>query len=50
MTGSGACVFAPFPDEASARTVLQQLPAPWAGFVARGCNRSPLMERLTRAD
>ena len=50
MTGSGACVFAPFPDEASAQAVLEQLPAPWTGFVARGCNRSPLMERLTRTD
>ncbi len=49
MTGSGACVFAMFPDEASARAVVQQLPAPWTGFVARGCNRSPLVERLARA-
>ncbi len=49
MTGSGACVFAAFADERSARAVLQQLPAPWTGFVARGCNRSPLMERLARA-
>jgi 4-diphosphocytidyl-2-C-methyl-D-erythritol kinase len=49
MTGSGACVFAAFPDEPSARAALQQLPAPWTGFVARGCNRSPLLERLARA-
>ncbi|TCK19216.1 4-diphosphocytidyl-2-C-methyl-D-erythritol kinase [Thiogranum longum] len=49
MTGSGACVFAAFPEEAEARAVLEQLPAPWTGFVARGCNRSPLMERLARA-
>lgn len=48
MTGSGACVFAAFPEEASARAVLEQLPAPWSGFVARGCNRSPLLERLAR--
>jgi len=49
MTGSGGCLFSVFPDEASAQAVLQQLPAPWTGFVARGCNRSPLMERLARA-
>ncbi len=49
MTGSGACVFAAFPEETSARAVLEQLPAPWTGFVARGCNRSPLLERLARA-
>ena len=48
MTGSGACVFAAFPEETSARAVLEQLPAPWSGFVARGCNRSPLLERLAR--
>ncbi len=47
MTGSGACVFSAFTNEASARAVLAQLPAPWTGFVARGCNRSPLHERLT---
>lgn len=46
MTGSGACVFAAFTDEVSARAVLEQLPAPWTGFVARSCNRSPLRERL----
>ncbi len=49
MTGSGACVFAAFTEEAPARAVLEQVPAPWTGFVARGCNRSPLMERLARA-
>ncbi|VAW75175.1 4-diphosphocytidyl-2-C-methyl-D-erythritol kinase [hydrothermal vent metagenome] len=49
MTGSGACVFSAFTDEASAQGVLEQLPAPWTGFVARGCNHSPLHERLARA-
>ncbi len=49
MTGSGACVFAPFSDAAKARSLLQQLPLPWTGFVARGCNRSPLLARLEQA-
>lgn len=49
MTGSGACVFAAFADERSARAVLQQLPVYWTGFVARACNRSPLIERLALA-
>ena len=49
MTGSGGCVFSAFPDELSAQDVLLQLPAPWTGFVARGRNRSPLLERLARA-
>jgi 4-diphosphocytidyl-2-C-methyl-D-erythritol kinase len=46
MTGSGACVFAPCTDRHQADSILKQLPAPWTGFVARGCNRSPLLERL----
>jgi len=46
LTGSGACLFAAFVDEAEARRVLDALPAKWHGFVARGCNRSPLMRRL----
>jgi 4-diphosphocytidyl-2-C-methyl-D-erythritol kinase len=46
MTGSGGCVFATCENRAQAESILQQLPAPWTGFVARGCNRSPLLERL----
>ncbi len=46
MTGSGACVFARCPDRRQAEAILAQLPAPWAGFVARGRNRSPLREKL----
>jgi 4-diphosphocytidyl-2-C-methyl-D-erythritol kinase len=46
LTGSGACVFAAFTDEAGARRVYAALPQGWRGFVARGCNRSPLMARL----
>ncbi|HRE53674.1 MAG TPA: 4-(cytidine 5'-diphospho)-2-C-methyl-D-erythritol kinase [Candidatus Competibacter sp.] len=49
LTGTGACVFAAFPDEASARRVLKQLPSDWSGLVARGRNRSPLQEHLMRA-
>jgi 4-diphosphocytidyl-2-C-methyl-D-erythritol kinase len=45
LTGSGSCVFAAMPDEASARDVLAQLPARWRGFVVRGLNRSPLLGR-----
>lgn len=39
LTGTGACVYAPFPDEATARLRLAQLPRQWQGFVAHGCNR-----------
>jgi len=46
MTGSGSCVFAACRDRQQAESILQQVPAPWTGFVARGCNRSPLLKRL----
>jgi 4-diphosphocytidyl-2-C-methyl-D-erythritol kinase len=45
LTGTGSCVFAAMPDEASARAALNQLPARWSGYVVRGMNRSPLIAR-----
>jgi 4-diphosphocytidyl-2-C-methyl-D-erythritol kinase len=45
LTGTGSCVFAAMPDEAFARGVLAQVPTRWRGFVVRGLNRSPLLER-----
>ena len=42
MTGSGACVFDEFAQEAEAEAVLKELPAPMLGFVARGLERHPL--------
>ncbi|MFO1422480.1 MAG: 4-(cytidine 5'-diphospho)-2-C-methyl-D-erythritol kinase [Candidatus Competibacteraceae bacterium] len=47
LTGTGACVFAAFPDATGAGRVLTRLPTGWAGFVARGRNRSSLHEYLT---
>lgn len=46
MTGSGACVFAAFANRVEAERQLRRLPGEWAGFVARGVNRSPLVQRL----
>ena len=46
MTGTGACVFAAFPNAASADAAHRQLPAGLRGFVAKGLNRSPLLDRL----
>jgi 4-diphosphocytidyl-2-C-methyl-D-erythritol kinase len=46
LTGTGSCVFAAFDKEAAARRVLAQLPARWRGFVVRGMNDSPLIQRL----
>lgn len=42
MTGSGACVFAAFTGEQQAHDVLAATPEGWQGFVAKGCNVSPL--------
>jgi 4-diphosphocytidyl-2-C-methyl-D-erythritol kinase len=44
LTGSGACVFARFEDRAAATGVLEQLPGPMQGFVARGLGEHPLRD------
>lgn len=46
LTGTGACVFAAFADEGAARAARSQLPARFGGFVARGRNRSPLIDEV----
>ncbi len=46
MTGTGACVFAAFATREQAQALAQQVPGRWHAFVARGCNHSPLHERL----
>jgi 4-diphosphocytidyl-2-C-methyl-D-erythritol kinase len=46
LTGTGSCVFVAVPDEATAHAALGRLPARWSGYVVRGTNRSPLLERL----
>ncbi len=46
MTGTGACVFAAFDTAAEAQNARRALPAGCEAFVARGCNRSPLLDRL----
>jgi 4-diphosphocytidyl-2-C-methyl-D-erythritol kinase len=48
LTGTGACVFASFPDRQRAAEVARQVPAPWQAYVARGRNRSPLLDRQRR--
>ncbi|NEV62986.1 4-(cytidine 5'-diphospho)-2-C-methyl-D-erythritol kinase [Thiorhodococcus minor] len=46
LTGTGACVFAAFPSESEASAALGRMPAELGGFVARGRNRSPLLDRV----
>lgn len=50
LTGTGSSVYATFDDEYAARAVLEDLPTRWRGFVARGLNRSPLIERLVHSE
>ncbi|HHH39116.1 MAG TPA: 4-(cytidine 5'-diphospho)-2-C-methyl-D-erythritol kinase, partial [Sedimenticola sp.] len=42
LTGTGACVFAAFDEEAEARDLLDRVPADFQAWVTRGLNRSPL--------
>lgn len=42
MTGSGACVFAPFAAEQDACAVLARMPDDMTGWVARGLDEHPL--------
>jgi 4-diphosphocytidyl-2-C-methyl-D-erythritol kinase len=46
MSGTGACVFARFAQRQAAEDVRRGLPAGWRGFVAKGCNRSPLLAKV----
>ena len=46
LTGTGACLFAHFDSETDAKSVFEQIPAPWQGFIARGINTSPLLTNL----
>ena len=42
MSGSGACCFVEFPQEAAARAAFAALPTDMRGFVAAGLDRHPL--------
>ena len=46
LTGTGACLFAPFKDEQQANAVIEKMPGEWQGFVVKGLNTSPLLKRL----
>ncbi|GLS82976.1 4-(cytidine 5'-diphospho)-2-C-methyl-D-erythritol kinase [Paraferrimonas haliotis] len=46
MTGTGACLFASFENECDALAAFSNKSEQVTGFVAKSCNRSPLLERL----
>lgn len=50
MTGTGACVYVAFNNEADARQALIELPQHWHSFVAKGVNSSPLKQKLAKLE
>ena len=46
LTGTGACVFVELGTRAEARQALERLPKTLPGFVARGSDRSPLLDMV----
>lgn len=42
MSGTGCTVFASFAEKEQADQVVKQIPTPFKGVVAKGCNKSPL--------
>ena len=44
MSGSGACLFAPFDSEERAKQVAARAPSGWKVWVARGLDRHPLKD------
>ncbi|MFZ6862183.1 4-(cytidine 5'-diphospho)-2-C-methyl-D-erythritol kinase [Undibacterium sp. Ji67W] len=48
MTGSGACVFCAFADEAAADKVIKQVPDRWISWKAKALNRHPMADLLQK--
>ena len=46
LTGTGACVFCRCDNRASARSIVQQVPAPWRAWATRGLDRSPALDEI----
>jgi 4-diphosphocytidyl-2-C-methyl-D-erythritol kinase len=49
LTGTGACVFAGWPERAVAERAAAQLPPQWQGFIVQGRNQSPMLQRWQQA-
>ncbi len=47
MTGTGGCLFVSFETREKAVKARDETPEPWRAMVARGLNRSPLLDRMT---
>jgi len=44
LTGTGGCLFGWYARRGQAERIAAEVPAPWRAWVARGRNRSPLLE------
>ena len=49
LTGTGACCFARFDSESKAQQVLNEARSKFKGFIAKGVNLSPAIQRLNEA-
>ncbi len=49
LTGTGACCFARFDSEKEAQQVLNEAQSKFKGFIAKGVNLSPAIQRLNEA-
>jgi 4-diphosphocytidyl-2-C-methyl-D-erythritol kinase len=45
VTGTGACIYAPFDSQLAAERVKSRLPQHWQGFVVKGMNSNPVHEQ-----
>lgn len=45
MTGTGACIYAPFDSQLAAERVKSGLPRKWQGFVVQGMNSNPVQQQ-----
>ncbi len=50
LTGTGACCFARFDSESAALQVLNEARSKFKGFIAKGVNLSPAIQRLNEAE
>ncbi len=50
MSGTGACVFVEVDSLRQAEEVKSRVPEPWAGYVAKAMNRSPVHQQLGLLD
>lgn len=50
MTGTGSCVFLATDSEHDAREIQKAVPREWTAFVARGIDKSPLYDAISRVN